>query len=270
MKHLKRAKALTSTLVGSLVTVSTWAALLGYAPIADAYRTCQTTLNGELCTSEVDFATFTQEAFQTQLATQWCWAASISMIFSYYGHPVSQERIVSEVYGSPVNMPAQAGVQMAELLNRDWTDDFEEPFSARLTGAYDAFAGVYALTNDQIIHELDNDRPLLYGNLHHAMVITSIQYYVLPSGPDVVAVGVFDPWPGNGAHGLTPQEMTPAHLGGEMSFVATALISDVVVTGPTGNSGDGGGGGSVDLLLAATLLIVLVMKIARASGEAYT
>jgi hypothetical protein len=214
----------------------------------------------------VDFTTFVQQAFQTQLASQWCWAASISMIFSYYGHPVSQERIVTEVYGSAVNMPAQAGVTMAQQLNRDWVDDFGQPFSAHLTGAYDAAAGVYQLTNSQIVSELDHDRPLLYGNQHHAMVLTAIQYYKTSAGPEVVAIGVFDPWPGNGAHGLTTEEMTPADSGGAMMFVATATISDVAVVHSPSEAG-GGGGGGIDPLFAMALAVVLALRAAHSRRD---
>ena len=42
--------------------------------------------------------------FASQQASQWCWAASISNLFAYHGHDVSQARIVSEVYGSVANM----------------------------------------------------------------------------------------------------------------------------------------------------------------------
>ncbi len=42
-----------------------------------------------------------------QHASQWCWAACISMIFQYYGHPVDQERIVEETFGTIVDMPGE-------------------------------------------------------------------------------------------------------------------------------------------------------------------
>jgi hypothetical protein len=62
-----------------------------------AETSCRATPFGELCRSEVDFARFAQEAFEHQYQSQWCWAASISMVFAHYGHRVSQERIVREV-----------------------------------------------------------------------------------------------------------------------------------------------------------------------------
>src|SRR5690242_7317257 len=40
-----------------------------------------------------------------QRATEWCWAACISGVFAYYGHDISQPRIVEEAYGGIVNLP---------------------------------------------------------------------------------------------------------------------------------------------------------------------
>ncbi|WP_224372953.1 C39 family peptidase [Hyalangium versicolor] len=193
---------------------------------AEASTVCQQTPQGELCTSQVDFSRFAQQAYQNQYQSQWCWAASISMLYSYYIHPVRQDRIVSEVYGAPVNMPAQAGIVMARQLNRQWVDDLGNPFAAHLTGAYDADAGVLALTNQQIVSELDQDHPLVIGARGHAMVLTAIQYFRTSYGPNIVAGGVFDPWPGNGARGLATDELYPMHLGGSLRFVATVRVTN--------------------------------------------
>src|ERR1700693_1072082 len=54
---------------------------------------------GTVCSSSVNFAQFYVTAFQTQQQSEWCWAASISMIWAFYGHPVSQAEIVDSVYG---------------------------------------------------------------------------------------------------------------------------------------------------------------------------
>lgn len=59
---------------------------------ASASTTCQQTAQGNLCISQVDFTQFAQTAYMTQQQDEWCWAASISMLFSFYGHPVSQLR----------------------------------------------------------------------------------------------------------------------------------------------------------------------------------
>lgn len=193
-----------------------------------AKTTCDNTPQGRLCLAQVDFSEFAQEAYQPQQQSQWCWAASISMLYSYYKHPVSQARIVKDVYGGIVNMPAGSGLTMARQLNRDWVDDNGQAFSSRLTAAYDFDAGVNNINNVWMINELDQDRPFVIGNNSHAMVVTAIRYYVRPQAPQVVSVGVFDPWPGVGARGLSPAEMMPKHLNpqGALRFLATVSVTE--------------------------------------------
>lgn len=195
------------------------------APSAHAATTCQPTPQGALCTSQVDFLQFAETAFMTQEASQWCWAASLSMVFSYYQHPLSQQRIVIEVYGGVQNIPAN-GYVIASKLNGCFVDDTGAKFSSKLVAAYDADAGVNAISNPQIISALDKGQPLVIGTHSHAMVLTAIQYYQTPAGPNVVAAGVFDPWPGQGPRSLQMDELYPAQLGGSLRFLALPRITD--------------------------------------------
>jgi hypothetical protein len=211
---------------GFLRTVT--AVAVGYSFVPSAKLLAETNCNAQgLCTSQVDFAEFAQEAFQTQQMPEWCWAACISMLFAFYDHPVSQERIVSEVYGSPVNMPAAYGINIAKQLNKTWTDDNGKKFRAILTGAYDFDAHVKSLNNVMLLEELDGDHPMIIGSAGHATVLTAMQYIQTPLGPNVVSCGVFDPWPGRGARNLTPVEMVPIERGGALRFAATARIKDL-------------------------------------------
>jgi hypothetical protein len=187
---------------------------------------CQPTPQGQLCISEVDFGSFAQNAYVSQFQSQWCWAACVSMLFRYYKHPVDQRRIVAALYGTTVNLAAGTGWNLANQLNRDWMDDNGKKFSSRVTAAYDFDAGVYGANNNWIISELDRDHPIVIGAGTHAVVGTAIQYYTTPLGPNVVSIGVFDPWPGVGARGLGPQEMVAMNLGGTLRFVATVSVSD--------------------------------------------
>lgn len=192
-----------------------------------AKTTCRNTIQGELCTSEVDFRDFRQRAYQTQKLNQWCWAACISMIFNYYGHPVSQERIVEDAYGGIVNMPAINGITIARRVDRSWTDDDGNEFTSSLTGMYDELDGIRInMDNTVLIEELDNDRPLIIGAGTHAVVQTSFTYYRTWQGIIPVSVGVFDPWPGRGARNLTPAEMLPGFNGGQLHFVASVSVDD--------------------------------------------
>ena len=223
-----------------------------------AWTTCQSTPYGPFCTAQVDIGQFAQHAYQTQQASQWCWAASIAMVFAYHGHPVSQQRIVQEAYGSVVNMPAVAGSVMAQALNRSWTDDGGARFASHLIGAYDPAAGVGTLNNVALIQELDRDRPFVVGTNGHAMVVTAMQYYSTPFGPSVAAVWVFDPWPGNGARALSAAEATPIEGGGTMSFVATASVDS-----DSGGAGSNPMGDTAAGALDPTWLVALACAVAQ-------
>lgn len=233
---------------------------------ARAYTTCQNTVYGTLCTAQVDFSRFAQTAFQTQQQTQWCWAASIAMLFSYHGHPVSQSRLVTEAYGSIANVPAPGSV-MAQQLNRNWNDDQQQRFSARLTGAYDPQYGVSTLDNNRLISELDQGRPFVMGTGGHAVVVTAMQYYITFYGPSVAAVVVFDPWPGRGARTLSVTEATPVEQGGSMTFIATAQVSSTQDGSAANNPfGSGGGASGGVMLLGLALGLALLAWVQRRGG----
>jgi hypothetical protein len=189
-----------------------------------ASTVCHPSSLGPLCTSQVDFVAFAQRAYQNQQMSQWCWAACVSMVFDYYGHRVSQERIVREVYGAPVDMPAGAGIVLAQQLNRAWKDDRGVAFNSRVTAAYDFDARVFNMNNAWLVNELDQGRPVVLGCNSHAVVMTAMTYAPTPAGPSPTAVGVFDPWPGRGARGLSQQEMVPVYMGGGLRFAASVQV----------------------------------------------
>ncbi len=174
----------------------------------EAKTTCSQTFQGPYCVSEVPSEKFAQ-AFATQEMSQWCWAACISMIFRYNGHPVDQGRIVEATYGRRVNLPSGNGINMSKQIDREWVDDNGKRFIATLTAAFDPMAGYNTMNNDFIINELDKERPIIVGSGTHAMVGTAVAYYKTPAGPYIVNVGVFDPWPGAGMRGLTGCDIVP-------------------------------------------------------------
>ncbi len=175
------------------------------------------------CTAQVPFSLF-EAHYETQYQSEWCWAACISMVFGCYGHPVSQQRIVSEAYGAPYNIPAGSGFMIANALNRAWTDDNGRNFSSSLQAAFDAQAGVNAINSAIIVNALENGHPLIVGARGHAMVLTEAMYVPTPRGPSIVSVGVFDPWPGRGARNLMPDEMIPVPSG-SLAFIALTNVS---------------------------------------------
>lgn len=165
-------------------------------------------------------------AIVRQQCAEWCWAASASMIFAAHGRPVDQKRIVARVFGGLACAPAGQSLTMAQVLSSAWTDDNGEPFQSSVVAAYDPANGILAMNNTIIASELNQDRPLLYANTHHAMVVADIDYFASPLGVNVRAVGVLDPWPLSPAfHPLSPPEMVPAHLGGQMTFLAAVQVA---------------------------------------------
>ncbi|WP_434419536.1 hypothetical protein [Nannocystis pusilla] len=106
------------------------AAAWSFPRSASAEVGCMENYQGRICEAGIASHLIHVHAVNNdQYMNQWCWAACISMIFGYYGHTVSQHRIVQECYGSIVNMPAQSHTILG-ALNRPWIDDAGNHFSA--------------------------------------------------------------------------------------------------------------------------------------------
>lgn len=170
-------------------------------------------------------ASVNQPALITQQCAEWCWAASIAMIFASHGHDVDQKVFVQALYGNPLTCaPAGYAINIARALSSSWVDANGQSFQSTVTAAYDANFGV-AINNSVIVDELSNNRPLLYCNTHHAMVVVQADY--IPSStpygvPSIFSVGVLDPWPYYGFHLLSQPEIYPLNVpGGQMTFLAS-------------------------------------------------
>ena len=160
-----------------------------------------------------------------QECPQWCWAASMAMIFARHGRVVDQKTIVDSTFGGLMCASAPDTLTIASGLSRSWVDANGQPFSSTVTSAYDPANNIVNLNNLMIIDELSNNRPLLYCNRHHAMVLVVLDYMDTRMGPSPYAAAVLDPWPGSPDwHYLSPGEFTPVHLGGEMTFLASVDI----------------------------------------------
>jgi hypothetical protein len=165
-----------------------------------------------------------QPTIVRQQCPEWCWAASASMIFAMHGHPVNQQDIVGRVFGGLACMVGQ-GIIISAVLSGTWIDQHQQPFQAQFAAAYDFGAGIIAITNAIILNELTNDRPLLYGNSHHAMVVGQFEYIDTPMGPKPESIGVFGPWPASPPfHPLSPLEMLGQHEGGQMGYLAAVHV----------------------------------------------
>jgi len=117
----------------------------------------------------------------------------------------------------PGNFPALFG-----SLDRQWQDDDGNDFSVSINNLFSPELGVLTLTNGDLARQLENENPVIYCTAQHAMVLTSMSYV----GSQVVEAWVMDPWPGNGGlRRLTPAEMIPFPLGGQLRMAATLDIS---------------------------------------------
>ena len=203
------------------VAAGTCLTLAGSMAVSSAVAAtqCGITAQGPVCRSQVNFSEFHQTAYQNQRSSQWCWAACIAMVFAFNDHPVSQQRIVREAYGSLINWPAP-GMVIARALQRRWRDDDGDEFQVRIDGLYDSGAGILATDNARIVRALDQDRPLIIGARGHAMVLTALDYQHFQNSIVPKAAGVFDPFPGRGPRGLMPDELVPTHQGGSLQFIA--------------------------------------------------
>src|SRR5579875_142136 len=151
-----------------------------------------------------------------QHCPEWCWAASTSAMFKFFGHDVAQEDIVKAAYGQIACMPALRPIQIAQALSRKWTDSDGDDFRLRITAAYDPSSNLLAINNAIVVNEVASGRPLIYCNTHHCMVICSVDYRPTQMGPVIDGITVVDPWPYSPTiHALSAAEMRPIHLGGQ-------------------------------------------------------
>lgn len=190
---------------------------------AQGFERCKPYGQGQMCEAGIEIKQVTQ-AIQEE--SQWCWAASISMVFASYGYDVDQERIVKEAYGSPVNMGA-VGTTITQQLNRTWIDDSGKKFKVQIEGLYDFDMNFVGITDPQIVNALKAERPLLFGNRSHAMMLFQVAYFPTQLGPRLFNLGFADPWPGMGLRPPRPFEATPMHQHpqGGMRYLALPKVS---------------------------------------------
>ena len=166
-----------------------------------------------------------QPAVIRQNCPEWCWAASIAMIFAYHNHPVAQETIVAQTFGNLACQGSRDTATIGRDLSRSWTDINGRTFRSQVVAAYDPMNGIFNMNNGFIRSELAANRPLLYCNTHHAMVNVTFEFYESPMGIQPISAGVLDPWPGSPPfHPLTMAEMVPLNLQGQMTFLAAVQV----------------------------------------------
>ena len=136
--------------------------------------------------------------YAAQQDSLWCWAASLQMIFRHYGIRLSQERIVSEVFGTTPwgSAPNKAAdfLHITRCLNRGGVDQNGRRYHVRshlLAGAPDTAV---------LAEELAAKRPVLLSyqsrpNMNHAVVISGMELSASPQGLLFQRMMVRDPNP---------------------------------------------------------------------------
>ncbi len=134
----------------------------------------------------------------TQEKSEWCWAASLQMIFNYYGVDITQDQIVERTYGDDRsgNPPDWSGTLdvITENLNNWNVDNNGRKYVVSATVNYGAPTPLY------LVQELKAQHPVLIGyrsgpNSSHAVVITACSYIQTYNGPYIQSIVVRDPWP---------------------------------------------------------------------------
>ncbi len=130
--------------------------------------------------------------------SNWCWAASLQMIFNYYGINITQEQIVARSYGADPNgeLPNWAGNWQVITANlNNWSvDNNGRQYLVRAVFNQGPPNPAY------LVAELAAGRPVLIGyqsgpNSGHAVVITACRYIETYYGPVIQSIIVRDPWP---------------------------------------------------------------------------
>jgi hypothetical protein len=130
--------------------------------------------------------------------SNWCWAASLQMIFNYYGINITQEQIVARSYGVDPNgtLPDWTGNWQVITANlNNWSvDNNGRQYMVRAVFNQGPPDPLY------LVRELAAGHPVLIGyqsgpNSGHAVVITACSYMQTYYGPIIQSVVVRDPWP---------------------------------------------------------------------------
>jgi len=151
---------------------------------------------------------------QVQRASQWCWAASISMVLARYGIAVDQEQVVRAHFGAVADQPVPQEA-VAQLLNRDWRDARGQALQAS-AAPLPRWRKAAGLAAPEVLEELDAGRPLLVGANQHAMVLVQL-VYERPLDPAagplrLLRAVVLDPAQAVGVRSLKPAEREPTFL----------------------------------------------------------
>ena len=151
-----------------------------------------------------------KDMLRTQEKPQWCWAASIAMVFAHQGVTLSQEQIVRRQYADLADRGV-TGTQISRMLGLSWGDGAGGRLSPIAMDA-DADAHRAELGADEVVQELSQDRPLIFGTEGHAMVLVQVNFEKHGAALRITGATVIDPAPGKGLRKLLRNEMRPHYM----------------------------------------------------------
>lgn len=128
-----------------------------------------------------------------QRQSKWCWAAAVQMILNYHGLYVTQEQVVTRIFGRLIDEPGRPNDILYALSG--WAPDTRGRFSAIYTSQL--------AVGPDLVRDLANRWPLIVGlsqpgNIGHAYVLTGVTYGVDRNNQPIFrSVILRDPWPGN-------------------------------------------------------------------------
>lgn len=154
---------------------------------------------------------------QNQESSNWCWAASVSILLRRHGVSIPQAQVAREQLGRPDNVKLSLEA-LPDLFNRTWRDDEGRQLEGALSPLPTWRKGL-GISAPEVMEELHQGRPLLMAANGHAMVLVQVVYEQPSPGqgstgeaPRIVRAVVIDPQSPVLVRSLKRQEQQPQYL----------------------------------------------------------
>lgn len=164
---------------------------------------------------------------QAQAASNWCWAAVVSMILQRYGLQVPQREVAEVRLGEPANEKVALD-DITGLLNRSWRDGAGRAMQASAEPLPNWWR-LMGLAAPDVLADLHQDRPLVLVARHHAMVLVQVTYERTGKQVQLLRALVLDPAGAGTLRYLRPSERTLDYL----ARVEVRPVDDSVATANT-------------------------------------
>ncbi|WP_157903474.1 papain-like cysteine protease family protein [Cupriavidus malaysiensis] len=159
---------------------------------------------GQICHAWAE-ATNANLPFVRQKTFETCWAASVVNLLRYVGVPFNDEdQVIQETTGVPKLGSAS---EVSQALNQTYIYGSGRTVSLSVERSTDNYTSTsHSLDNLGIHNALKENRPVYYGDLNHAMVVTDVWSRPTPFGLQVIRMRAIDPAIGS-VRDLSPNEM---------------------------------------------------------------